>query len=201
MMVRMNKKQLVVALVIISFFTLGSAQNSISGAAQQDQSIKNETEELLDTLTEITIKTEREQMTADLEAWTDQKMIKSFSKIPMSDKYIKNLYKEFKRVIVTPPNPDTYKEYAIENAEESLIKVEALGKKMHNLFLALSEEDFAKYGKMVGIMREALCFNWENIPYAIKHNNGRDIYWFELHNIYVEEAQKEYARLFEQKNN
>lgn len=158
--------------------------------------VRPEADEILDTLTEVTIITETEQMKADLEKWEDARLIAELSKMPLTEKEVKQLYREFKSTIVRPPEPEKYKEYSIENAEESLIKVEALGKKMHNLFLALSKQDFAKYGKLVGIMRDTLYIDWQNIPYAIRHSNARDIYWHGLHAKGVDEAQKEFQRLF-----
>lgn len=149
-----------------------------------------------DTIVTVLAETEIEDRKVELEKWTDKKMIESFSKVAITDKHIKKLYGDFKRTAVNPPKPGTYTEYHIKNAEESLVRVNKLGRRIHNLFLALSDKDFTKYGRLVGIMRDVLYIDWKHIPYAIKHNNGRDIYWYELHNEGIIEAKKEYSKIF-----
>ena len=171
---------------------VGPAERRLSPASAE----QIDYDKLLDDLTEATIITEREKIESVLKEWEDQQVIKSLASIEITDEYIKNMYLKFLKTIVNPPQPDYYKEYGIENAEESLAKVEALGRQMHNLFLAMSDECFSKYGRLVTIMRDGLYIDWDNIPYAIKHNNARDIYWYEMHNICVEAADEEYIKLF-----
>ncbi len=149
-------------------------------------------ERFIDALAEAEI----EDMCAELETWTDQKVIGFLSDLKIEENDVRELYRKFKATNVNPPNPDTYIEYSIENAEESLVEVERLGRRMHNIFLAMSDEDFAKYGRLVGIMRDVLFIDWKHIPYAVKHNNARDLYWHELHTKGVKEAEREYLRLF-----
>lgn len=188
--------------ILISFLIITPvfAQDDITEANPQylEERKSQPNRNILDDLVEVTIITEREQMKSDLEGWTDQKLIESLSQAPLVEKDIKRLYQEFRSTIVNPPNPDVNTEYSIENAEESLIQVEQLGRKMHNIFLALSDEDYAKYGKLIGIMREVLYIDWKHIPYAIRRSNARGIYWYELHNIGLKQAEEEYSRLFEE---
>lgn len=139
---------------------------------------------------------ERQQMKSTLNSWTDKEKVEAFSKKNLSEEYIKNLYKQFKNTIVNPPNPDEYTEYTIPNAKESLKKVEKLGKKMQNLFKSLSDEEFKKYGRLIAEMRAVLYTDWKHIPYAIKHNNARDIYWYRIHKSGVEAAEEEYKKCF-----
>jgi hypothetical protein len=142
----------------------------------------------VETLSDSVIK----DINADLEKWTDQKMIEELSKIVLNDEEIKKLYLEFKNTIVNPPNPDNYKEYSIENGEESLRKVTQLGQKIHNLGLAISDEDFKKYGTLLQIMRDVLYLDSKHIPLAIKHDNSRDVFWYQLHNKWAKEAEDIY---------
>src|SRR3989338_9622641 len=91
-----------------------------------------------------------------LSLWADSEMIKALSETAITDDYIKSLYSEFKSAMVTPPNPDTYKVYGIDNAEEALERVSQLGRRVHNLGLAMSDVDFKKYGGLIKCMRDAL---------------------------------------------
>jgi len=163
--------------------------------------IKDKSENLaaesdFDKLIEALAEAEIEDMHADLVAWTDQNSIDALSQEVITGDYIKNLYGEFKNTIVNPPNPDTYTEYGIENAEESLAKVERLGHKIHNMLFAISDEEVEGYGRLLHIMRDVLYIDWKHIPYAIKHNAARDIYWYEMHSARVEKAEKEYSGIF-----
>lgn len=139
---------------------------------------------------------EIERMKAGLKAWKDSEVIAELSKKDITEDLIKGIYQNFKDVIVDPPNPDIYTEYAIENAEESLAKTELLGRLFHNLLLSFSEEDFAKYGRLVGLMRSTLYFDTQHIPLAIRHDNSRDAYWYEVHTRGVKAVDEEYLRLF-----
>ena len=157
---------------------------------------KREVRPEFDAVIETLADAEREDRKVDLEKWVNTKKIKELSRMALTDSYVKNLYKNFQSTVVNPPKPGTYTEYSIKNAEDSLVKVERLGREVHNLFLAISDKDFAKYGKLIGIMGDVLYIDWKHIPYAIKHNNGRDIYWYELHNMGLTEVKKEYSRIF-----
>ena len=131
-----------------------------------------------------------------LSLWADSEMIKALSETAITDDYIKSLYSEFKSAMVTPPNPDTYKVYGIDNAEEALERVSQLGRRVHNLGLAMSDADFKKYGGLIKCMRDALYIDSKHIPLAIKHDNSRDVYWYDLHNKLIKEADNKYKDLF-----
>lgn len=157
-------------------------------------SLYAEAEDLVNAIAEAEI----ENMRAGLQAWTDQKEIEKLSGITLDDKYVKKLYQEFKSALVNPPNPDTYTTYSIENGEEALKKVEQLGRKLHNLLMALSDENFDKYGKLIAGMRELLYIDAQHILLAIRGDNSRDVYWYMRHNSAVEKIEQEYLRLFDE---
>jgi len=152
-----------------------------------------ETGDLVDVIAESEI----EHMGTGLQGWTDQQEIEKLSGIKLDDGYVKKLYQEFKSVIVTPPNSDTYTEYKIENGEKALGKTEELGRKLHNLLMALSDEDFEKYANLIAGMRELLYIDAQHIPLAVKGDNSRDVYWYMRHNSALEKIEQEYLRLFE----
>ncbi|MCX5667141.1 MAG: hypothetical protein NTY34_02365 [Candidatus Omnitrophica bacterium] len=128
----------------------------------------------------------------DLTLWTDSELIEELSRIPLNKNGVKKLYAEFKNTIVNPPNPDTYTEYGIANGEESLVKVERLGRKIHNMLFAISDEDVEKYGNLLQIMRDVLYLDSKHIPLAIKHDNSRDVYWYGLHAKWISKAEAYY---------
>jgi hypothetical protein len=183
----MNKKQLTVTFIILL---------SVSFSVFAENSNKTTEDIIIDVLTED----ELSVMHSDLVSLTDQKMIESLSKTSLNDEGMKSLYLEFKKTIVTPPNPETCKEYSVDNADEALVKVTQLCRKIHNMLFAISDEEVEKYGNLLYHMRNVLYLDSKHIPLAIKHDNSRDVYWYELHNDWVKKAEDEYNKLFSQKD-
>jgi len=182
---RVNKTA-ITALVII-FIMCGQC------IAKQDSSRHIDSSDMLiESMADMESKDDRDA----LSLWADSEMIKALSETAITDDYIKSLYSEFISVMVTPPNPDTYKEYGIENAEEALKRVSQLGRRIHNLGLAMSDAAFKKYGGLIKCMRDALYVDSKYIPLAIKHDNSRDVYWYDLHNKLIKEADNRYKDLF-----
>lgn len=142
---------------------------------------------------------ENQDITTDLEKWTDQKMIGELSKINLTDNDIKALYGEFKNTIVSPPDPDVYKEYSMINGEKVLESVIRLGRKMHNMLFAISDRDIEKYGNLLHTMRDALYIDSKSISFVIKHDNSRDSYWYDIYNKAVRNVDETYEATFSKK--
>ena len=142
---------------------------------------------------------ESANMKDDLEKWTDQKMIGELSKIDLTDNDIKVLYSEFKNTVVSPPDPDTYKEYSMINGEKTLENVIKLGRKIHNVLFAISDKNIERYGNLLHVMRDALYIDSKCIPFVIKHDNSRDVYWYSMYNKTLQGTDKAYKALFSNK--
>jgi hypothetical protein len=136
------------------------------------------------------------QMDLHLKKWVDPKVVESLSGSVVKEVDIHRLYKKFRKIIVTPPQPGTYAAYGMENAEASLMRVEELGSELHNLLLGMSDMDFRKYGKLITNMRDVLLLDARYTPLAIKHDNSFDVYWYGLHSEWLNEAEKEYMNFF-----
>jgi len=135
-------------------------------------------------------------MREGIKTWTDQKVVDYINQAEMREDNIKSFYAWFKEIVVTPPEPGNYTVYEIAGAEESFEGAVLLGKVTHNVYLGMREEDLEKYGKLIGTMSETLYLDSVHIPYAIRHDNARDYYWFSMHNKGVDMIDEEYARLF-----
>ncbi len=148
---------------------------------------------------ELVTEHEVSAMREGIKTWTDQKVVDYINQAEMREDNIKSFYAWFKEIVVTPPEPGNYTVYEIAHAEESFESAVLLGKVTHNVYLGMREEDVEKYGKLIGTMSETLYLDSVHIPYAIRHDNTRDYYWFSLHNKGVDAIDKEYARLFGRK--
>lgn len=135
-------------------------------------------------------------MNETLMTWADPKLAEKLSRLELSDDYVRGLYEECKKILATPPDPETYTEYGIVNGEESLAKTLELGKRLHNHFFAFPEEAIERYGPLIAAMRDVLLVDSKHIPLAIKHDNSRDIYWYELHSEWRKDVELEYSKLY-----
>ena len=151
----------------------------------------------LQVIAESIAQAESDDMKKELEAWADPNIIEILASKRIKASDIQLLYQEFKGTIVFPPDPDTYIEYSLPNAEEALAATESLGRTTTSFFIALSEEDLEKYGRLVGMMREVLWIDARHLPFVIKHDNSRDAYWYQLHNAGVKKVDEEYVKVFE----
>lgn len=178
------------------FITLAFILLSVNTFAEEGQTTSSMG---INKVTSFVAEHELSNMWKGIDSWTDQKVIAYIGQSEMREDNIESFYAWFKEIIVSPPDPDTYTVYEIENAEESLEETILLGKVVHNIYLGMREEDLKKYGKLVGRMRETLYLDSVHIPYAIRGDNARDHYWFSLHNKGVTMVDEEYTRLFEKK--
>lgn len=142
---------------------------------------------------------ENQDINTDLEKWTDQKMINELSKIALTDNDVKALYIEFKNIVVSPPDPDSYKEYSMINGEKVLENVIHLGRKIHNTLFAISDENIERYGNLLHAMRDALYIDSKCIPFVIRHDSSRDVYWYGMYNKTLQGTDEAYKALFDNK--
>ena len=174
---------IIVALLYVSTFVYAEEQNKKTD---------------LDVIAEVLASSEIQEMNDDLKTWIEPEQVQEFSQIELTDDDVKTLYKKFINTIVTPPDPDTYKEYGIENGEEKLTEVDKLGRTINSMLMSLPMENLEKYGYLLKAMRDVLYLDAKHIPLAIKHDNSRDYYWYSLHNKWNEDAERLYIGIFKE---
>ena len=135
-------------------------------------------------------------ITSGLKSWYDAEAVFKLAETEISEDLIKGLYRNFREIVVAPPNPNVHTKYTLENKDEYLYDMKSLGQLLHNLLIALSGEDRERYGTLVGLMRAVLYMDYQHIPLALKNDDSRDFYWYEAHNRGVKAAEKEYASIF-----
>lgn len=162
-------------------------------AYAEEQSKKTD----INTIVQVLADSEIQEMNDDLKTWVEPEQVKEFSQAELTDDDIKALYEKFINTLVMPPDPDTYKEYGIENGDEKLVEVEKLGRTINSMIVALPMDNLEKYGYLLKAMRDVLYLDTKHIPLAIKHDNSRDYYWYSLHNSWADEAERLYTEMFE----
>lgn len=137
---------------------------------------------------------DREMQTA-LKAWTDDTLLAEFQARPLTEEDVKALYSEFAGAIAEPPLPVSGETYEAGKADEAIVRAGLTGKKVHNLFLALSGEDFQKYGRLLGLMRETLCLESLFMGKCAGGDKSACERWYDLHNAGVKETEREYIKI------
>ncbi|MBT4823366.1 MAG: hypothetical protein HN976_36750 [Lentisphaerae bacterium] len=131
----------------------------------------------------------------EIESLTSPALVAIFSKQTFDAAAVQSLYMQYRAALVKPPGPDDAT-YAIPNGEESLRRAGALAKKLHNVHQGMQEEAYARYGTLIAGMREVMFLDWKHIPYAMRQDRARDLFWWELHDTWSKNVEREYQRLF-----
>ena len=148
-----------------------------------------------DRVTALLTAQEMADMRAGLLAWTDDAMIEVFREKNITEDDLKGMYRDLSVVFAEFPRSGQEEDLQIKDPIAVAQKTESLGKKAHNLFLAMTGEDFERYGKFLGIARETLFFDTSCMQ---KYAGGdRDILkrWAGIHVTGVKESEREYLRV------
>lgn len=138
---------------------------------------------------------ETSNMKEILESWVDPKLIESLKNTALTRESAQKLYYEYLGMVVELPDADKYTLYGIKVRPEAIVNVEALGKRIHNMLYALPDDELEKWGPFLGKMRDVLLIDFIHIRYALKNDNARDLYWYNLHHSKYAQAVIEYVRI------
>ena len=131
-----------------------------------------------------------ERWDSETEAWTDSKMMAQFSKLNVDDDYIQALYKEFRQAVVLPAGK--------VDLRKRLGQIVYLGKKVHNLKLALAPDKLSRYGDLLSVMQDILYLDAQHIAEAL-NSNSKKVYFYTLDKGWLEYLEKESKSLFGKK--
>jgi hypothetical protein len=114
------------AIAIVLFLSISLGLNHCP--AQEGPAAQAVPTPTLEDVCRILSQIEIQEMNETLMTWTDPILAEKLSRLELSDDYVRGLYEEFRSILVTPPDPETYTEYGIVNGKESLVKALELGK-------------------------------------------------------------------------
>lgn len=127
--------------------------------------------------------------------WRDEFLVKKFQQFEFNDETILGLYQEFNDVLVEPPHPDQ-DPYRLDIDSDVVEKIVGLGKRLHNMILAMPDDAYAKWGNILMGMREILYLDSIHVPLAMRGDPSRNVYWYELHNAWVQKLRALVAELW-----
>ena len=136
-----------------------------------------------------------QQWGAEIVAWNNPAAIGAYAKIDYSDSLVRQLYAEYQRVLVTPP--------ALRGApvvfaagEKERLQARALAWKLQNMLLAMPDPAFARYGVLLGGMRQILFLGQKYIPEVARQNYSHCATWWTFHRDWTARTDAAYAELF-----
>lgn len=146
----------------------------------------------------ILVELDLQDLTNELKLWIDTKVIEELSSAEIDEEYIKELYIQFMNTILR--NLDIQINNNQQEMRKISAKIENLGKKIHNMLLAIPDKSIDSYGKLLQLMRDVLFIDFKQISRMIKGNRSKDDYWKGLHDKWLAKVKNEYKETFEDKN-
>jgi len=120
----------------------------------------------------------------DLSSWTDPDLIAQLEKMEFGDRQFQDLYREFRQLLNSQ-----------EEAREKLREVVALGKRVHNLLLVLSDEKINRYGDLLGMMRDILHMESQRLAELI-NQDAQAVYLHTVDQEWLDYLDKECSKKF-----
>lgn len=140
-----------------------------------------------------------EKETADmqrgLESWTDDAILAAFRGRSLTEEDLKGIYREFSDAVALMPHGGQWAGNGAAAYAAAAAKAEALGRKAHNMLLAMNDDDFNMYGKFVGLVREVLFFDNFRMTDPPAADTEAVRRWKEMHAVGVKEIEREYLRI------
>lgn len=134
------------------------------------------------------------EMVSGLNAWTPKAGTSRTQ--PLSEDAVKKIYEEFSAAIIPPLDPVTRGVGpAKEISPDSLDKIEKLARKVQGIFAAMSQSDLDNYGRLIGLMREALYLDAKYLSGMSAGDNADAMRWHEIINSGMKEVEREYIRI------
>lgn len=151
-------------------------------------------EEEKDIFMHLLVGSEVENVGENLEVWTDSEMIAELSRLVLNEDYIKSLYQKFREVT----SCFLSEEESLQKREDLatlLRRIEQLGKKIHNLNLAFSEQELSPYQDLLSMMRDVLYLNMVYLSSLLEEGSGK-IYFYTPYEEWMDYLEREYRSLF-----
>jgi uncharacterized protein YlbG (UPF0298 family) len=125
-----------------------------------------------------------ENINEGLNSWTDPALIAQFRNKQFGDKEFDDLYGKFRQLIVSP-----------NQAREKLKQIFTLGKQIHNLLLALPPQKLARYGDLLGMMRDILYMESYRLVELVNQDADK-VYLYTVDQGWLDYLEKEYHKKF-----
>lgn len=123
-----------------------------------------------------------ENINEGLNSWTDPALIAEFRNKQFGDKEFDELYERFRQLIFSP-----------DKAREKFRQIFAFGKQIHNLLLALPSNKLARYGDILGMMRDILYMESRRLAELV-NQDAEKVYLYTVDQGWLDYLEKEYHK-------
>jgi hypothetical protein len=132
---------------------------------------------------------------AELISWNNRAAVTAYAKAEVNDNRVRELYSEYRRILVAPPDP-RMTPVVFTAGEKERLEERALAWKLQHLLLAMPEPAFAKYGILLGGMRQVLFLGQKYIPEIARQDFSHRFIWWSFHQDWTARTAAAYAELF-----
>jgi hypothetical protein len=141
------------------------------------------------------VESEAADATAFFRMWINPKLEESLSKTYPHDSGIETIFEQFKDIIVTMPSPGSREQSGAVYGQDRWVKIYQFGMIINSMLLYLPEEEIERYGALLWAMRDTLYIDLQYVAWGIEGNFARDIYFYELHTKWLQNAEDAYSAI------
>jgi hypothetical protein len=153
-------------------------------------------EQILDDIVAYTVESVHADATAFFRTWINPKLEESLSKTHLNDSGIEAIFEQFKNTVVTMPSPGSREQSETVYGQDRWVKIYQFGMIVNSMLIYLPEEEIEKYGALLWAMRDTLYIDLQYVAWGIEGNFARDVYFYELHTAWLQNAEDAYSALF-----
>jgi hypothetical protein len=152
-------------------------------------------EQILDDIVAYTVESVHADATAFFRTWINPKLEESLSRTHLDDSGIEAIYEQFKDTVVTIPSPGSREQSEAVYGQDRWVKIYQFGMIINSMLIYLPEEEIEKYGALLWAMRDTLYIDLQYVAWGIEGNFARDVYFYELHTAWLQNAEDAYTTL------
>ena len=128
-------------------------------------------------------------------AWNSPAAVAAYAGTEFDDALVRELYAEYRRILVAPPDPRILP-VVFGAGEKERLQERALAWKLQNMLLAMPEPAFARYGVVLGGMRQVLFLGQKYIPEIARQDYAHGVVWWTFHRDWSARTDAAFAELF-----
>ena len=152
-------------------------------------------EQILDDIVAFTAESVNADAAAFFRTWINPKLEESLSKTHLNDSGIEAIFEQFKDTVVTMPSPGSREQSETVYGQDRWVKIYQFGMIINSMLIYLPEEEIERYGSLLWAMRDTLYIDLQYVAWSMEGNFARDVYFYELHNKWLQNAEDAYSAL------
>ena len=159
----------------------------------EDFDDKQELEQLIARLAE----SDAADASAFFNMWVNPLLEEELSRTQLDDNGITSIYRQFKDLITTPPDPHNLEREESEYGEDRWVRIYQLGMLINSMLFYLPDDKIEKYGELLWAMRDTLYIDLQYVAWGIRGNFSKDEYFYTLHSKSLQRVEDSYSMVIQ----